>query len=536
MNLKKRSTLFVTALLALTCAGGARGATLGDLNLELPAMGATWLDPKDEEFPNSNLNELTQPLDYAIHFALPLPAEQQIALDGNYFVDFVLTLNKDVLLVDPAAIMPQIQNGTLTVEQAAAMPAGCIVGAVNPSNPWWMAVPTMGQMQLSANTPYRVCSDIAAQGTLNWTLPIGPSSLWGENESGFLCGIWFTPGFHAANPDLVITLEPRLYKYNVEDQSNPIDMGPLGNALHFPSPHVTIIPPTQAEPNAIVAAIDNGYLTPAATEPAIIDYSSLLPNLSVEFNIAAVQQIATTAGDSSIKLKIKDVTESGVTDSKTIQITLVDENDNPVYAEGTAAGTATVIVPFPVESGKVPVVYYVNGSTKTKVDGATYNSENGTVTFTVTHFSEYEITTESAQPSVAQIGTTKYKTLAEAIAAVSTDGTETTITMIADEAVVAGVTVAAGQNIVLELNGKTISGNTDSTSHYALITNRGTLTIQDNTDTNKDGTGTGLITTYITNPDTGDVPSYASNTISNFGNLTVKSGKIVNNGSGYACY
>ncbi len=171
----------------------------------------------------------------------------------------------------------------------------------------------MGQMQLSANTPYRVCSDIAAKGTLNWTLPVGPSSLWGENESGFLCGIWFTPGFHAANPDLVITLEPRLYKYNVEDQSNPIDMGSLGNALHFPSPHVTIIPPTQAEPDAIVAAIDNGYLTTAATEPATIDYSSLLPNLSVEFNAAAVQQIATTAGDSPIKLKIKDVTESGVT-------------------------------------------------------------------------------------------------------------------------------------------------------------------------------------------------------------------------------
>ena len=137
---------------------------------------------------------------------------------------------------------------------------------------------------------------------------------------------------------------------------------------------------------------------------------------------------------------------------------------------------------------------------------------------------------------VAQIGDVKYETLAEAIAAVSTDGTETTITMIADEAIVAGVTIAAGQNIVLELNGKTISGNTDSSKTYALITNKGTLTIQDNTDTNKDGTGTGLVTTYISNPDGGDVPGYASNTITNNGTLTVKSGKIVNNGSGYACY
>lgn len=138
---------------------------------------------------------------------------------------------------------------------------------------------------------------------------------------------------------------------------------------------------------------------------------------------------------------------------------------------------------------------------------------------------------------VAQIGETKYESLANAIAAVPANGSEaTTITMIADDAVEAGVTIAAGQNIVLELNGKTISGNTDSSKSYALITNKGTLVIQDNTDTNLDGTGTGLITTYISNPDGGDVPGYASNTITNNGNLTVKSGKIVNNGNGYACY
>ena len=137
---------------------------------------------------------------------------------------------------------------------------------------------------------------------------------------------------------------------------------------------------------------------------------------------------------------------------------------------------------------------------------------------------------------VAQIGDVKYETLADAVAAVPADGTATTITMIADEAVVAGVTIAANQNVVLELNGKTVSGNTDSSKTYALITNKGTLVIQDNTDTNLDGTGTGLITTYISNPDGGDVPGYASNTITNNGNLTVKSGKIVNNGAGYACF
>ena len=136
----------------------------------------------------------------------------------------------------------------------------------------------------------------------------------------------------------------------------------------------------------------------------------------------------------------------------------------------------------------------------------------------------------------AQIANVFYYTLKDAIAAVPTDGTETVITLLRNHAIAAGVTIAVTQNIVLELNGKTLSGNTDQATTYALITNRGTLTIQDNTDTQKDGTGDGLITTYITNADQGDIPGYASNTITNNGNLTVKSGKIVNNGNGYACY
>ena len=138
---------------------------------------------------------------------------------------------------------------------------------------------------------------------------------------------------------------------------------------------------------------------------------------------------------------------------------------------------------------------------------------------------------------VAQIGDVKYESLAEAVAAVPADGTETTITMIADEAIVAGITIASGKNIVLELNGKVVSYNSPAGNTQALITNRGTLVIQDNTDTALNGTGTGLIGADYTNPDTGEIPGYASNTITNGGTLTVKSGKIVNTATGgAACY
>ncbi|MBR6270630.1 MAG: hypothetical protein IKR26_00520 [Lachnospiraceae bacterium] len=139
--------------------------------------------------------------------------------------------------------------------------------------------------------------------------------------------------------------------------------------------------------------------------------------------------------------------------------------------------------------------------------------------------------------AVAQIGSEKYTTLAEAIAAVPTNGTETTITMIANEVLSSGVTIVAGQNIVLELNGKIVSESLSQSGTTALITNRGTLTIQDNTDTDKDGTGTGKITYFNGLPDPAAIPGYASNTIANNGTLTIESGLVENTtNGGYAAY
>ena len=138
---------------------------------------------------------------------------------------------------------------------------------------------------------------------------------------------------------------------------------------------------------------------------------------------------------------------------------------------------------------------------------------------------------------VAQIDDVKYETLAAAIAAVPTDDTETTITMLANETVTEELTIATGKNIVLELNGKTISEACSKSGTSALITNNGTLTIQDITDVNKDGSGTGKITYTNGNPDTQSIPGYASNTIINHGSLTLNSGYIENTtNGGYAAY
>lgn len=140
---------------------------------------------------------------------------------------------------------------------------------------------------------------------------------------------------------------------------------------------------------------------------------------------------------------------------------------------------------------------------------------------------------------VAQIGSTYYCSLADAVAAVPTDGTQTTITMLADETITTntGVTIPAGANVVLELNGKTITQTSPGNATGYLIKNNGTLTIQDNTDSDMDGTGNGKMQCSATNPDTGGIPSYANNLISNYGTLNIVSGyyEVLTN-AGYASY
>lgn len=133
---------------------------------------------------------------------------------------------------------------------------------------------------------------------------------------------------------------------------------------------------------------------------------------------------------------------------------------------------------------------------------------------------------------VAQIGTTLYATLEAAIAAVPTDGTATTITMIANETVENGtMTIAAGKNIILDLNGKTVAGigGTSSASFY-FITNKGTLEITDNSTD-----ASGKITHKANSFDGSYSKEYV--TIYNLGGtLTLTNGTVENTTGGGAAY
>jgi hypothetical protein len=88
--------------------------------------------------------------------------------------------------------------------------------------------------------------------------------------------------------------------------------------------------------------------------------------------------------------------------------------------------------------------------------------------------------------------------------------------MVAESAIV----IPASATVVLDLNGKTISQENAQTTAYAMIENKGTLTI-------KDSVGGGKVSYADTTVYTAD-PGYASNTISNKGTLTIESGIIEN--------
>lgn len=109
-----------------------------------------------------------------------------------------------------------------------------------------------------------------------------------------------------------------------------------------------------------------------------------------------------------------------------------------------------------------------------------------------------KVESRPAEDAAASIGEKNYKSLADAIKA-APDNVQTTITL--RNACQEDVVIPAGKNIVLDLNGQTLSNSKDHT-----ITNNGTLTIQ----------GDGTI----------DCTTHARGAVNNNGTLTISGGTL----------
>ena len=246
----------------------------------------------------------------------------------------------------------------------------------------------------------------------------------------------------------------------------------------------------------------------------------------IKFDETATNKIKNNAGSADVFFKVEDVTNDTDVQNKNIvyEVTMktVDEKGVEVFADGKADGVATVSVPLGEEVDEVTNVALVNESGVVIEGGVVPKSvhfENGILTFQVNHFSKYAINyTTKEITAVAEIGGRKYETLASAIAAAQNGNT---IQMIADFATTDKVTVGADKNIILDLNGKTISYTTDE--HGSFIENRGQLKI-------KDSGSNGIITAKFSAPNWSDGCYTINNagTYENASKLVIESGTIEN--------
>ena len=159
-----------------------------------------------------------------------------------------------------------------------------------------------------------------------------------------------------------------------------------------------------------------------------------------------------------------------------------------------------------------------------------YVKDGKTYTFGI---EDIEWINEGYKPVSLKSGdTTKYfDTIQEAIDAAETDDT---IILGGDIDLTNGLTISSDKKITLDLNGHIIAYEPDLEGTTALITNNGSLTIEDNSLKK-----TGKITNQALNPDTEweqGFPAYANNTITNFGKLIIEGGRIENTTDGGASY
>lgn len=182
---------------------------------------------------------------------------------------------------------------------------------------------------------------------------------------------------------------------------------------------------------------------------------------------------------------------------------------SPVIQQNDNQGIGTVQISggtFTTGSGKIIGVGAGAKTDVTIVKGefVTTNTENlNALEAYVDPSSTYDPATgkaesRPAEDAAASIGEKNYKSLADAIKA-APDNVQTTITL--RNACQEDVVIPAGKNIVLDLNGQTLSNSKDHT-----ITNNGTLTIQ----------GDGTI----------DCTTHARGAVNNNGTLTISGGTL----------
>ena len=218
-------------------------------------------------------------------------------------------------------------------------------------------------------------------------------------------------------------------------------------------------------------------------------------------------------------------------------------NNNAVIADNTVEAFIPVVVRYAEVNSDITVTG-TNTMTATNTDGiwmavgTSEYEENGKMPTAATSKVVVTLNDTGLKADgiygnyyVATIGEAIYATLNEAIAAAKAGDCIVLSRDVAltETLVVPAMMARSAEGITLDLNGKTISMADASSATAALLKNEGILTIKDSS-----AEKTGMLSFSTTTPSAAN--AYASNTISNYGVLTIESGSIVNTSNGGACY
>ncbi|MBQ6879580.1 MAG: hypothetical protein IJN52_05180 [Bacteroidales bacterium] len=252
--------------------------------------------------------------------------------------------------------------------------------------------------------------------------------------------------------------------------------------------------------NCTVKGNEGSKIVGAAYVGGLIGYSTM--DVLVGNTVSNIDVTATSCcagGVAGIMLAGGQASNNTVTD-----VNLISTHENWHNSAAVVVGAIT---------GKVNVA-------GTEFDNVT---ANGSATTSIVGSAHADKPTTPVAKVQASVENDFYVTFAEALA----DATnEQTITLWSDIVMSETLTIAKDNVLSLDLNGYDVSYAVDNDGKAsAIFSNNGTLNLSNNADSES------VISFVASDPDLEKIPSYATNTISNYGTLTIGKNVVVTNTS-----
>ncbi len=359
-------------------------------------------------------------LTYALKFVADTATEEQLAAYGDWHADFVLTINKDASFIANEDGTNNYLAGRYQEHEDGS----------------WLKVP-FETVSVNAGDETKIMA--FANATITY------QEIY-DSVGEFDCGIYFTPGFLEANPDLETTLELRIYhpesesvNYTIGESytfkrtpiitdenvviqgttstsSNTVVIETVDTAgITSGTQSVTIDTNQFVEPSEVVdtVTIPSSAVNDMLTNPSISENAELNitlaggenEDITVSINKDALEAIAADLADESytgsLTLKVEETEDltsnqddavDDLANNVVYKIVLETEDGDEIYTTPDATDERKVVINIYYEksntAGDVVVKHLKDNGT---FENVPFNYENNIITITLSHFSEYVV-------------------------------------------------------------------------------------------------------------------------------------------------